>query len=168
VMQARKHEFIESLTQFVITRKFSSILLLTGLDLSNRADAHMMTPTYYLLASEDQKPNEIVSRLTEIVPSFLSAGSPHPFSSAQASEPFRLPSSGLTVPILRSFRSNSAVPPTATIMQYVLEGDNREDAVMMATITARALGVTEQFDWKEPSGWKQGLFGTPHDQTLFG
>lgn len=23
-------------------------------------------------------------------------------------------------------------------------------------------------DWKEPSSWKQGLFGAPHDQTLFG
>jgi proteasome assembly chaperone 2 len=102
------------------------------------------------------------------------------------------------VPLLRAFHSNSAVPPTAAVVQYVLEGDNREDAVVMATIAARALGVAEQsgkdleglcdpwrlhvvscfppewnilsrFEaWKEPSSWKQGLFGAPHDQTLFG
>jgi len=70
--------------------------------------------------------------------------------------------------MLRALQSNPAVPPAATIVQYVLEGDNREDAAVMANITARALGIADQFDWKEPSSWKQGLFGAPHDQTLFG
>lgn len=42
LLKARKREFIESFTQFVIAGKFSSILLLTGLDLTGRTDAHMM------------------------------------------------------------------------------------------------------------------------------
>jgi len=168
VMKARKREFIESFVQFVITRKFSSILLLTGVDLTNRTDAHMIAPAYYLLASDGQEQDATVSKLTTLVQSYLPAGSPHPFSSPQSSESFALPSSGLTVPVLRAFHSNSAVPPAATIIQYVLEGDNREDAAVMATITSRALGIADQFDWKEPSSWKQGLFGAPHDQTLFG
>ncbi|KAF8317982.1 hypothetical protein DL93DRAFT_2076539 [Clavulina sp. PMI_390] len=168
VMQACKLEFIQSFVKYATEGGFSSILFLTGLDLSNRPDSHMITPAYFLPTSSSTPVPPLTEKLSSMIPPFMPPGSPHPFSSSPSSEPFKLPSSGLTVPLLREMSGNASAPASATILQYVLEGDNREDAVMMATIVARAIGITEEFAWKEPSSWRQGLFGAPHDQTLFG
>lgn len=60
--------------------------------------------------------------------------------------------------------------PIAAIVQYVLEGDNRGDAHLLATIVGKVLGVDDcaKDGWKEPQSWRQGLFGTGHDNTLYG
>lgn len=42
IQQARKREFIDNFVKYAIAGKFASILFLTGLDLSNRPDAHML------------------------------------------------------------------------------------------------------------------------------
>ena len=67
-----------------------------------------------------------------------------------------------------------------------MEGDNRVDAVLMASVLAKLLVVDQRIqgqfqssyiclvwtetptDWIEPKSWRQGLFGTPNDQALFG
>jgi proteasome assembly chaperone 2 len=54
-----------------------------------------------------------------------------------------------------------------------MEGDNREDAKLLATAVARILGedVLKRLPkegWKEPESWKIGLFGTAVDETLYG
>jgi proteasome assembly chaperone 2 len=54
-----------------------------------------------------------------------------------------------------------------------MEGDNREDAKLLATAVARILGddvLTKlpKDGWQEPSSWKTGLFGTGADSTLYG
>jgi proteasome assembly chaperone 2 len=48
-----------------------------------------------------------------------------------------------------------------------MEGDNREDAQLMAAVVSKVLQI-EVPSWKQPSSWSYGLFGTPHDQTLYG
>jgi proteasome assembly chaperone 2 len=50
----------------------------------------------------------------------------------------------------------------------VLEGDNRGDARMMATVVTNIFGLDVSNGWKEPKSWEKGLFGTPHEQTLYG
>jgi proteasome assembly chaperone 2 len=57
--------------------------------------------------------------------------------------------------------------PTATLLQFVVEGDNRADANLFAVAVAKVLGV-DIHEWKQPSSWTQGLFGTVHDQSLYG
>jgi proteasome assembly chaperone 2 len=81
-----------------------------------------------------------------------------------------IPGGGLTRRILSSAGAQWPVP-TVAVLQFVMEGDNREDARLMATVVARVLGLVEHLPpngWKEPPSWGQGLFGTNHDSTLYG
>lgn len=57
--------------------------------------------------------------------------------------------------------------PTAALLQFVLEGDNRADAGLFASVIAKVLDK-DILQWRQPGSWKAGLFGTPHDQTLYG
>jgi len=160
VIKSCKSEFVVSLISFVQQHQFSSVLILSGLDLSHRDDSHMLNQAYHLLPISNAAPDqsaELVSRLPSIIP---------PYTEKQDLSSLRLPSSGITKQLLLSLPT-SGFPSTGVVLQYVLEGDNREDAYLMATNVARTLGLQE-FKWKEPSSWKQGLFGAPHDQTLFG
>jgi proteasome assembly chaperone 2 len=89
-----------------------------------------------------------------------------------SSVPF-IPGGGLTRRILNSISLSHAFPASVVLLHFVMEGDNREDAKLLATAVARVLGdaVMAQLPkegWKEPSSWRQGLFGTNHDSTLYG
>jgi proteasome assembly chaperone 2 len=55
----------------------------------------------------------------------------------------------------------------AAIIQFVVEGDNRGDAAFLAGTIARITGQ-EVKEWVQPKSWKNGLFGTPCDETLYG
>lgn len=37
----------------------------------------------------------------------------------------------------------------------------------MASVIVKILGL-DSVEWKEPASWERGLFGTPHDQALYG
>lgn len=85
-----------------------------------------------------------------------------------ATIPF-IPGGGLTRRILSSIPEHWSIP-TASLLQFALEGDNRADAQLFAAVVAKVVGVDSviQGQWRQPSSWTQGLFGTPHDQTLYG
>lgn len=78
-----------------------------------------------------------------------------------------IPGGGLTRRLLSLIDSSDWSIPTAAIMQFILEGDNRADAEFLANVVSRVLelGVST---WQQPPSWNAGLFGTPHDQTLYG
>jgi len=57
--------------------------------------------------------------------------------------------------------------PIACILQFVLEGDNRVDAGLLASVVTKVLGK-EVAQWRQPGSWGSGLFGTPHNQSLYG
>lgn len=79
-----------------------------------------------------------------------------------------IPGGGIAHRLLSSI-PNSWQIPTVCLLQYAMEGDNRPDAQLLATVAAKALGSTAViFTWTEPTAWAHGLFGTPHDQTLYG
>lgn len=79
-----------------------------------------------------------------------------------------IPGGGLTRRILQSLPDGWSVP-TACLLQFVFEGDNRADATILASVVAKVIGVDEScLPWKQPSSWREGLFGAPHDQTLYG
>lgn len=78
-----------------------------------------------------------------------------------------IPGGGLTRRILAT--SHSFNIPVAALLQFVVEGDNRGDAHLLAAVTTKILGVDGGItQWRQPLSWQQGLFGTPHDQTLYG
>ena len=92
-----------------------------------------------------------------------------PYSSPLLHEtvPF-IPGGGITRRLLSSI-PNSWQIPTVCLLQYVMEGDNRSDAQLLATVTAKVLESTILIStWTQPTTWVHGLFGTPHDQTLYG
>ncbi|TFY79887.1 hypothetical protein EWM64_g4120 [Hericium alpestre] len=167
---ARKEEFIASLLQFIQEYQISSVLFLSGVDSSNRTDLQMQVPTY-LIRPPNSPPydNTRLSGLSSLpIPEFTSPIIQHPSRISLANEgpvPF-IPGGGLTRRMLSSIPPSWSVP-TASILQFVLEGDNRQDAALMAAIVAKVLSM-EIDEWKQPSSWKDGLFGTPHDQTLYG
>jgi proteasome assembly chaperone 2 len=77
-----------------------------------------------------------------------------------------IPGGGLTRRILSSFPAGWKIP-TASLLQFVLEGDNRVDAGLLASVVIKVINK-DIAQWRQPGSWRDGLFGTPHDQTLYG
>ncbi|KAI0266802.1 PAC2 family-domain-containing protein [Gloeopeniophorella convolvens] len=185
ILVSRKQEFINSLLKFIHESKFSAVVFLSGVDLSNRTDAQMLyivfvlleacamlteprTPTYYIQPANspawENSPFSSISQLP--IPKYTSPVPQHP-GAAQNEGPIPfIPGGGLTRRILSSLPETWSVP-TISILQFVLEGDNRYDASLLAAVAAKVLSLQIP-EWKQPSSWRQGLFGTPHDQTLYG
>ncbi|KAG6900494.1 hypothetical protein C0993_009804 [Termitomyces sp. T159_Od127] len=90
--------------------------------------------------------------------------SPHE-SVQEVGVPF-IPGGGLTRRIMASLPPNWNIP-TASLLQFVLEGDNRGDARLLAAVVAKVIGH-DVLEWQQPNSWNVGLFGAPHDQTLYG
>jgi len=79
-----------------------------------------------------------------------------------------IPGGGIARRLLSSI-PNSWQIPTVCLLQYTMEGDNRPDAQLLATVAAKVLESTILIStWTQPTTWVHGLFGTPHDQTLYG
>ncbi|KDR75248.1 hypothetical protein GALMADRAFT_249235 [Galerina marginata CBS 339.88] len=168
ILKSMKVEFIETLLSFIKEYRFSAALFLSGVDLSNRTDSQMMTPTYQIrpgdIAILDETPLEGLATLP--IPTYTSPVQQRPKQpDEEAQIPF-IPGGGLTRRILLSIPKGWNVP-TACLLQFVLEGDNRADAGLLASVIVRILGK-DVAQWKQPGSWRAGLFGTPHDQTLYG
>lgn len=59
--------------------------------------------------------------------------------------------------------------PTLALLQFVMEGDNRADAHLFASVITKVLEREPgSAGWKVPKSWETGLFGSDHDQTLYG
>jgi len=168
VLLPRKQEFIDALLQFLQESKLSATLFLSGIDMSNRTDAQMITPTYYIRPpsspSWESSPLSSISQLP--IPEYSSPVSQYPSASHDEGPIPFIPGGGLTRRILSSLPESWEIP-TAALLQFVLEGDNRSDASLLAAVVAKVLSL-EVREWKQPFSWQQGLFGTPHDQTLYG
>ncbi|KAH9986532.1 PAC2 family-domain-containing protein [Russula compacta] len=168
VLVPRKQEFIDALSQFLRGSGFSAILFLSGVDTTNRTDAQMITPTYHVhppsSPSWENSPLSSISQLP--IPEYSSPVNQYPGSSQDEGPIPFIPGGGLTRRILSNLPESWEIP-TAALVQFVLEGDNRSDASLMAAIVAKVFSLEVQ-EWRQPFSWQQGLFGTPHDQTLYG
>src|SRR5882762_3424974 len=118
------------------------------------------TPIYHL--RPPNSPDWAATPLAALLNLFSAYTSPVTFNAL----PF-IPGGGLTRRLLAAVPA--ACPPTAALLQFALEGDNRADAALFAAVVAKALRLDRHFaEWRQPSSWKVGLFGTPQDQTLYG
>jgi len=174
IMKSRKEEFTESLLGFIQSSGFSACVFLSGVDMSNRTDTQMLTPTYYIhppntppLASS---PLSSISQLP--IPEYTSPLQHLQSNKDEGSVPF-IPGGGLTrrflSSILRPKTTKAWAIPTVSLLQFVVEGDNRADANLLAAVVAKVLAAdTLISEWKQPISWIQGLFGTVHDQSLYG
>ncbi|KAJ7593999.1 PAC2 family-domain-containing protein [Mycena floridula] len=167
IIKSKKQEFVDAFLDCFKASGLASILFLSGVDLSNRTDAQMMTPTYRIIpANSPSLSSSPLHSLSELpIPSYSSPVPQHVTNSGAESEIAFIPGGGLTRRFLSALPQNWPIP-TASILQFVLEGDNREDAYLLASVVVKVVNV-ECASWKEPASWK-GVFGTPHDQTLYG
>jgi proteasome assembly chaperone 2 len=165
----------------------SAVVLLSGVNLLNRTDEQMLygrfrlntllltcrlpcsTPTYQMTLPNTDLSNTPLAQLSVLpIPQYSTPFSQNPRDvAARPQLPF-IPGGGLTRRILTSLPSTWSIP-TAALLQFVLEGDNRQDALMFASAIAKVVGMDSHIkDWKQPISWNQGLFGSPHDQSLYG
>ncbi|KAF8895690.1 PAC2 family-domain-containing protein [Gymnopilus junonius] len=167
VLKSLKTEFVEALLEFIKATRFSAVLFLSGVDLSNRTDAQMMTPTYQI--RPEHGPNLAGTPLQKLsslpIPTYTSPVQQPVQSKDGLPIPF-IPGGGLTRRILSSIPAEWNIP-TVCLLQFVLEGDNRADAGLFASVIAKVVDKDVP-QWRQPGSWKAGLFGTPHDQTLYG
>jgi len=168
VIKSLKVDFVEALLDFIKTSRFSGALFLSGVDLSNRTDAQMMTPTYQIYPEHNPifagTPLQRLSSLA--IPTYTSPIR-HELEQSKDNLPIPfIPGSGLTRRILSSIPQGWNIP-IACLLQFVLEGDNRADAGLFASVIAKVMDKDVP-QWRQPDSWRAGLFGTPHDQTLYG
>ncbi|KAF8737391.1 hypothetical protein AX14_012891 [Amanita brunnescens Koide BX004] len=168
VLKSRKQEFADSLVAFIKTSGVSAVLFLSGVDVSDRTDSQMFTPTYKIQPPGSELATSALKKINALpIPTYSSPVSQHPRAGDDTSIPF-IPGGGLTRRILSSLPKNWSIP-TATLLQFVSEGDNRGDAHLLAAAVAKVLDIDHAIsEWKRPGSWEQGLFGTPHEQTLYG
>ncbi|KAJ7702978.1 proteasome assembly chaperone 2 [Mycena rosella] len=170
-LKSQKHEFIHALLEFIQTSGVASALFLSGVDLSNRTDSQMLTPTYHLRppGAAPLSSTPLARLATLPIPAYSSPVSQHQFETTDEPEtdvPF-IPGGSLTRRILQTLSKSQSSVPTATLLQFVIEGDNRHDAALLASAVVAVLELSIG-GFKEPRSWKQGLFGAPPDQTLYG
>lgn len=169
VMKTFKGDFVKGLKSLVLGNEISALFILSGMDLSDRPDAHMNSPTYHLipalLTNHEGKLHPAVHELAIHFPPLITTTNQTPGTELPV-----IPGSGVTRKLVSSL--SPEFPCMGVILEYVLEGDNRADAALLASALSRSLhkelGMTENERWKEPPSWQQGLFGTAHDQSLFG
>ncbi|KAF8348361.1 PAC2 family-domain-containing protein [Amanita rubescens] len=169
VLKSRKQEFADALITFIKNSGVSAVLFLSGVDVSDRTDSQMFTPTHQIQPTGPSLATSPLQKLNSLpIPTYTTPVSQHPRTGDGATPIPFIPGGGLTRRILTSLTQNWSIP-TAALLQFVLEGDNREDAHLLAAVVAKALGVDHAIsEWKRPGSWEQGLFGTPHEQTLYG
>lgn len=126
------------------------------------------TPTYQLVPpnAPSLESSPLKALLALPIPVYTSpVQQPPSDTDANAGLP-AIPGGGLTRRLLASVPAGWTIP-TASILQFVLEGDNRADAGFLSAVVAKVIGA-DVAQWLQPGSWTDGLFGTPHDQTLYG
>ncbi|KAG6369546.1 PAC2 family-domain-containing protein [Boletus reticuloceps] len=170
VLKSSKQQFTDTLLEFIRNSGVSAVIFMGGVDTSDRTDSQMHTPTTFILppVSPPLDGGPLAS-LTDLPVPPYSSPLPRDLRSEGSSWPVPfIPGGGITYRLLSSIPDSWQIP-TVGLLQYAMEGDNRLDAQLLATVAAKALGSTAVIStWTQPTAWVHGLFGTPHDQTLYG
>ncbi|KAF7321756.1 Proteasome assembly chaperone 2 [Mycena kentingensis (nom. inval.)] len=174
-LKSHKQEFVSALLEFIATSGVAAALFLSGVDLSNRTDDQMATPTYHLLAGPSQALESTpLARLLQLpISAYTSPVSQypqnHPAAAAQSaadnSVPF-IPGGSLMRRIFQTLSKSPQSVAIAGLLQFVLEGDNRADAALLASAVVATLEI-KIVGFKEPQSWKRGLFGPPPDESIY-
>ncbi|KAJ7072118.1 PAC2 family-domain-containing protein [Mycena amicta] len=174
-LKSQKQEFVDALLDFVNTSGFAAALFLSGVDLSNRTDSQMLTPTYHLRPTGAAPDLSVYITRTSCAATHPRRIRPRYLSTRSNSRIRKIPlrtsrSSQAAASPRRIFQTISRSPPssvaTAGFLQFVLEGDNRADAALLASAVIAVLGLQVP-GFKEPDSWKRGLFGAPPDASLY-
>ncbi|KAJ4483188.1 PAC2 family-domain-containing protein [Lentinula aciculospora] len=165
-LRAKKQEFIDDFFDFAQRSGIASVIIMSGIDPSNRLDKQMITATYQLQPIASSLSSTPLRRLNDVpIPKYTSPITQNP-GTTEPQIPF-IPGGGITRRMLSSLPKSWSIPLVA-LLRFALDGDNRADAYSLASIVVQILGIDlTSIEWKQPESWS-GLFGTPHDQSLYG
>jgi len=174
VLKSRKDEFIATLLDFIKSSNFRAVLFLSGVDPLHRSDSQMFTSTYHICPVKQLAGTPLHNLSNLPIPLYKSPVRPNlyleqnviPQNIPLSEIPF-IPGGGLTRRILSSILTRKWQIPVVSLVHFAMEGDNRADAASLASVVAKVLEI-EVPHWKQPGSWQGGLFGTPHDQSLYG
>ena len=142
--------------------QFCHILLARYIDCFYRTTTYQFRPKNSPISSTALQSLESLP-----IPAYTSPVQQEPQNSEENNAIPFIPGGGLTRRILNSLPDGWSVP-TACLLQFVFEGDNQADANILASVVAKVIGIDGCLPWKQPSSWREGLFGAPHDQSLYG
>jgi proteasome assembly chaperone 2 len=146
-----------------VSVQFCRILLARYIDRFYRTTTYQFRPKNSLISSTALQSLESLP-----IPAYTSPVQQEPQNPEENNTIPFIPGGGLTRRILNSLPDGWSVP-TACLLQFVFEGDNQADANILASVVAKVIGVDGSgIPWKQPSSWREGLFGAPHDQSLYG
>jgi proteasome assembly chaperone 2 len=170
VLKSFKQQFTDALLEFIRNSGVSAVIFMGGVDMSVRTDTQMHTPTTFIQppVSPPLDGGPLVALVDLPVPPYSSPSRRDHHSEGSAWNVPLIPGGGIAHRLLSSIPDSWQIP-VVFLLQYAMEGDNRSDAHLLATVAAKALGSTAIIStWTQPTAWAHGLFGTPHDQTLYG
>lgn len=169
--KSRKDAFVASLIAFVQQAHFSGILVMAGTDPSihrdfdkyanrctcgNRAYMNIFyspSPFRYITL----KDHKLATGLKAVASRFVA----QPTTSANMP---LISAGGITRRLLSGLAASMQNTPeieVACLLMFVVEGDNRQDAHVLARTVSKTLDVNVSEDsWREPVSWKTGLYGT--------
>ncbi|KAB5593166.1 Proteasome assembly chaperone 2 [Ceratobasidium theobromae] len=160
VLKDRKGDFITKMQEMVESSGFGSVLYLVGSDQSARSDAQMGSIHYHILAKHTTRDSIVTTPLASLLDLPLLGQTQE---NQDTKENTIIPGAGLA----RRFLNTPGTTPRIALVQYIAEGDNIPDAHAMAAMVAKLLKIDVK-DWKQPASWNFAMYGTPHDQQLFG
>ncbi|KAF7361709.1 Proteasome assembly chaperone 2 [Mycena venus] len=167
-LKSQKQQFINTLLEFTQTSGLLLLIILVD-EMLNVADIEHQRIKFAQSMAHLCHPHR-----WPVSPNYPSQSTPRrypstPFKTPDEAEPDVpfIPGGSLTRRILQTLSKSPSSVPTAAVLQFVLEGDNRADAALLASVIVAVFGLSIS-GFKEPRSWKQGLFGAPPDQTLYG
>lgn len=178
VIKSRKAAFVNKLATWVRQQNFNQVLILSSLDAALRVDQELQTPVVHAFpSSKSSTPaTPLMDALKAQVPPFLDSKATARSTSTVDPSSIDLPSgSGVTNRLLSALSQSSQPLPVGALLAFAAEGDNRQDAHLLARLTYSLLtgsrpttaASEQQPTFKEPSSW-EGIYGNTYDQSVYG
>ncbi|CAG8512491.1 13764_t:CDS:2 [Acaulospora morrowiae] len=176
VIKKKWRIFAQNLLTFIKESRFSKVILLSSADATRRMDFQLTgIPLRFLMTSSlpdnfSEKAVDLGLKVMEKIPKdrFESLNEYLGKKQDEADLP-SIPGGGISKHLF--FECQKEKIPLLMIICFAIEGDNTQDAFLLADYTNALLGLIPHQDtltkcWKMPSSWA-GLFGTPYDQSLY-
>ncbi|RIB21338.1 PAC2 family-domain-containing protein [Gigaspora rosea] len=153
VIKKKWHNFTENLLAFIKQSQFSKVILLSSADATRRVDIQL---TRFRATILGLKTLEKISN--------------DDYALKQDSDLPKIPGGGISRFLFH--KSQQEDIPLIMIIFFAIEGDNTQDAFLLANYTNSLLNLFPQQEipitklWKTPASWNY-LFGNPYQQELY-
>lgn len=156
--------FVNELCDVISFYKFKNVIVLTSYDMTLRLDSQIQNPhPRWLCHTRTLKPSiALPSEFEQLEFDFTEDDLSKVSKNKHVPQ---LPGSGFARKLLLLAREK-AIDQLLALITFVSEGDNRFDALQLASSLNRVLNVKPDCEWKFPPSWNM-LFGTEMPADLY-